>query len=157
MNAELSSADDREPTVIPLVALEQGAHALLAWLPSDVLGRLAKYTAKHVIRQKRLDERDELVRRFAAEYFGDLPSGRAMADEIHRALSRYAAGADAKRNEPPADPRRSSLHRMLRLSLGRVPSGDTLRGVLAGLTGVKKNRKSATRECTKSTTPLDGQ
>jgi hypothetical protein len=134
MAAEASSTPvDAEPTEIPLIALEQGAHALMAWFPADVLERLARYTQPWAIKARRLAERDETVRRLAASHYLELPSGRAIAKEMRRALSIYAGGAESRHEEQPADPRRASMHRILRLSKRKTPSEITLRRALAGL------------------------
>jgi hypothetical protein len=121
------------PTEIPVEAIEQSARACLEWLPADSLERLARYVAPYAIRQRRLAERDEAVRRLAVEHYGALPSGRAIAAEIRRALSIYASGPASRRDEPPSDARRASLHHVLELSGGRVPSVGTLRAALAGI------------------------
>lgn len=130
MSADPSPA---ETTPITLADMERSALELLQYLPSESLRRLARHTTRGVIRQKRIEERDDLVRQIGAVYHGDLQSGAAIAGAIHLALSRFAAGADAKWPEPPEDPRRAALHHLLRLCLGKVPEDRTLRKALAGL------------------------
>lgn len=95
-------------------------------------------------RERRLEERDEAVRTLAAERFGALPSGRAMATEMRRALSVYAAGSTCKGETVPSDSRRASLHRLLKLFGGRVPSVGTLRAALAGIRSMSGGQNSVT-------------
>ena len=71
-------------------------------------------------RMMRLQRRDQAIRALAAERYGALSSGRAIAETMHSDLSRRAV--------TPA------LQRILQLCGDRVPGEKTLRNALAGLT-----------------------
>lgn len=74
-------------------------------------------------RMMRLQRRDDAIRSVAAECYGSLASGRAIAQTLHRDLARTKAGRTA-------DPR---LLRVLNLFGGKVPGETTVRNSLAGL------------------------
>lgn len=74
-------------------------------------------------RMIRLQRRDDAIRSLAADRYGALASGRAIADAMYRDLARAKSGRDAT----PA------LQRILNLSGDIVPGDATLRRSLAGL------------------------
>jgi hypothetical protein len=121
------------PTLVVLTAestslcLVSGA----ASMPADDRERwFRRYGSANALRQWRLDDRDHAIRSLAAHY--DLTGGRALARAIRTDLIRYGASG-YRHSAPPADDRRSLLHRVLDLiGAGKVPSVGQLREILAG-------------------------
>lgn len=102
--------------------------AFVLKLPIEALCALAPLFDATFLRARRLAERDAALARFA---IGRSGSANALAAEVHRDLSRYAASAwrfDQERDRPH-DPQNTYAHRVLRLSGGKVPAARSLRKI----------------------------
>lgn len=80
-------------------------------------------------RARRLEERDDVVRWIAGEFYSNLSSARDIAKTMRRDLLQVR---DIRETDSS---HRAALHRLLELSNGSVPSVTTLRNTMAGVGG----------------------
>src|SRR6266852_2847220 len=110
---------------------------LLARQPIEVIECLARHFTRSARRRRRLDARDELIRRLASDLTaaGAKLDGKPLARAVRRALDRYESGAWPREHDKaaPADPRRALLWQILTLSAGsKIPEPPQLVRILAG-------------------------
>ena len=101
----------------------------LTWLidaGADVDRLWRMHASPSARRRRRLAARDAAIGELAALY--DLPSGRQLADAVHRDLRRHRTDT-----APPVDSKRALLRRILVLGAGKLPGPAHIRAVLAGL------------------------
>jgi hypothetical protein len=116
--------------------------------PDDQAWLLTQFEPPWQRRARRLAARDAAIRELIPAY-NHLPSGRAMAKVIAKALRDYSTGAFRfeRGRAPPASARRALLWRVLSLNQGSPPSQTTIRYALAAA-GQKSKRLLATPQCT---------
>ncbi|SRR6266542_3572383 len=113
---------------------------LLARQPIEVMEHLARlHFTRSALRRRRLDDRDELIRRLACDLIADgriaKPDGKPLARAVRRALARYQSDAWPREHDKaePTDPRRLLLWRIVKLSgRDKLPKEAQLVRVLAG-------------------------
>lgn len=82
-------------------------------------------------RQMRLDQRDQLLRRIASEYYGDMPSARSQSATIAADVARLSAVAQVNSQDCAKPSLRGALLKFLQLNEGRVLGARQIRTILS--------------------------
>ena len=120
------------PSLVTLTGVNTTACTIsgLTWMidaGADVERLWRMYASPSARRRRRLAARDAAIGELAALY--DLPSGRQLADAVHRDLRHHRIDT-----APPVDSKRVLLRRILVLGgAGKLPGPAHIRAVLAGL------------------------